>query len=345
MSEKKKTGLVIGKFNIFHYGHREMFETVSKKDNIEKIITAITSSPNNVFSWDERKEMLEGVLKEFDNLFLFYDVPDINNPPKYAEHVEKIIKVPGLRDVVLFTGNPYTINCFKNRCETETVRINRPYSATRILEMIGIGDSNWKQQVPKPVQDFIYKHNGIERIKRWYEMPQEETQKQKQQQEQQQEKTSRKFANPTPTTDIIIEYGGGIILIERKNKPYGWALPGGFHEVGLSSQENAAKEAKEETGLDIDIQYLLGVYSNPKRDPRLHTMSVTWVAKGIGRLQAGDDAKNARIFKEHQIPWAQLQFDHDQMLMDYYKKQEYKTKTLYGSLNSSRYILPFLHQV
>src|SRR3989339_1687096 len=106
--------------------------------------------------------------------------------------------------------------------------------------------------------------------------------------------------NPFPATDIIIEYNDGlkegIVLIARRNPPYGLALPGGFAEWGLSLEENAIKEAKEETGLEVILESPtkpLCVRSDPSRDPRSHIISITYVGKGYGELLAGDDAKDA----------------------------------------------------
>lgn len=133
--------------------------------------------------------------------------------------------------------------------------------------------------------------------------------------------------NPVPTTDIIIEYSNkdkcGIVLITRRNPPYGIALPGGFAEYGLSLEENAIKEAREETGLEVIIEnpgrpY---VYSTPDRDPRLHTISNTYYATGYGVLQAGDDAKTAEIYPIEEVIKLvrddRLAFDHSKILKDY----------------------------
>lgn len=138
-----------------------------------------------------------------------------------------------------------------------------------------------------------------------------------------------KYNNPFPTTDIIIEYSDGkkegIVLIERMNEPHGTALPGGFAEYGLSLEQNAAKEAMEETGLEIEIQNpnRPWVYSSPDRDPRAHTISNTYLATGKGKLQAGDDAKAAFIYTlddvKKLVKEKKLVFDHGKILGDYLK--------------------------
>ncbi len=130
------------------------------------------------------------------------------------------------------------------------------------------------------------------------------------------------YRNPFPTVDIIIEVEDKIVLIYRKNPPHGWAIPGGFVDYGETLEDAAKREAKEETNLDIDILYLLGCYSDPKRDPRFHTITTVFVAKGKGELKAKDDAKQARLFKIEEIPWNELAFDHDKILKDYLKRKK-----------------------
>jgi len=114
------------------------------------------------------------------------------------------------------------------------------------------------------------------------------------------------------------EVQGGIVLIRRKNPPYGWALPGGFVDYGESLEEAAVREAKEETNLDIKDLKQFHTYSNPKRDPRCHTISTVFIGNGEGRLKASDDANEVRIFKKEEIP-CDLAFDHKKILEDYFK--------------------------
>ena len=132
------------------------------------------------------------------------------------------------------------------------------------------------------------------------------------------------FTPQTPylTTDGIIElYDGeefkGIVLIERKNEPKGLALPGGFVDVGESVEEALKREMKEETDLDVEISKLLGVYSDPYRDPRFHTASVVFIAKAYGQPKGGDDAKEAKLYDLKEIPIDLLVFDHSAILIDY----------------------------
>lgn len=132
------------------------------------------------------------------------------------------------------------------------------------------------------------------------------------------------YKNPIPTVDIIIEVFDnknieGIVLIERENPPFGWAIPGGFIDYGESAETAAVREAKEETNLDVHLKYFLGVYSRPDRDPRHHTISTVFVAKAFGKPKAGDDAKNLEVFQVNKIP-DKLAFDHSKILQDYLKQ-------------------------
>ena len=126
--------------------------------------------------------------------------------------------------------------------------------------------------------------------------------------------------NPFPTVDIIIEMPEGVVLIERKNPPYGWALPGGFIDYGESAETAATREAREETGLDVKLIRQFHVYSDPDRDPRHHTMSVVFIAKAEGKPQGGDDAKTARVFSKDALP-GDLCFDHGKILADYLSRR------------------------
>ena len=123
--------------------------------------------------------------------------------------------------------------------------------------------------------------------------------------------------NPFLTVDIIIECPDGIVLIERKNPPFGWALPGGFVDYGESLESAAAREAMEETSLRVRLVEQLHTYSDPTRDPRHHTVSTVFIATAQNFPTAADDAINAGIFTQDNLP-SPLVFDHPLILKDYF---------------------------
>jgi 8-oxo-dGTP diphosphatase len=123
--------------------------------------------------------------------------------------------------------------------------------------------------------------------------------------------------SPAPTVDAIIEVTGGIVLIKRRFPPPGWALPGGFVEYGETVEAAAIREAEEETGLKVTLTDLLGVYSDPHRDPRRHTIAVVFMATASGAPVGGDDAAEARVFTPASLP-TPLAFDHSLILEDYF---------------------------
>lgn len=126
----------------------------------------------------------------------------------------------------------------------------------------------------------------------------------------------KQYRNPFPTVDIIIELESGIVLIERRNEPFGWALPGGFVDYGESLEAAAVREAREETSLEISDLRLLGCYSDPARDKRMHTISTVFIATAQGIPRAADDALNVAVFTRNSLP-EQLCFDHVRILADY----------------------------
>jgi len=130
------------------------------------------------------------------------------------------------------------------------------------------------------------------------------------------------YKNPLPTVDIIIETEGGVVLIERKNKPFGWALPGGFVDYGESLEKAAAREAFEETGLKVRLRRQLKTYSDPARDPRHHTITTVFIATADGSPHAGDDAAKAAVFMRENLP--PLAFDHALILEDYFRSRTEK---------------------
>lgn len=129
------------------------------------------------------------------------------------------------------------------------------------------------------------------------------------------------YKNPIPTVDVIIEIGSKeIVLIKRKNPPPGWALPGGFVDYGESLEEAAVREAREETDLDVRLTGQFHTYSDPRRDPRHHSISTVYIAKAKGVPHAKDDAIEVGTFNESNLPDV-IVFDHRSILKDYFKSK------------------------
>lgn len=127
------------------------------------------------------------------------------------------------------------------------------------------------------------------------------------------------YRNPAPTVDVLIELDGRpgtVVLIARRNPPHGWALPGGFVDYGETLADAAVREAREETGLDVELTALFHCYSDPARDPRSHTVSTVFLARAAGEPVGADDAERAQVFALDALP-APVVFDHGTILADY----------------------------
>ncbi len=122
--------------------------------------------------------------------------------------------------------------------------------------------------------------------------------------------------NPKPTVDVVILlHGDRVVLVERRNEPPGWALPGGFVDEGETLEAAAVREAREETGLQVDLVEQFHSYSDPRRDPRLHTITTVFLGCATGEPSGGDDAASAAAFSWSALP-GPVAFDHAEILAD-----------------------------
>lgn len=121
--------------------------------------------------------------------------------------------------------------------------------------------------------------------------------------------------NPVPTVDVVILRGAGVVLVRRRNPPPGWALPGGFVDEGESLETAAVREAREETGLDVRLREQFFTYSEPRRDPRRHTITTVFLGDAEGEPLGADDALEARVWPFDELP-ARICFDHFRILAD-----------------------------
>ena len=131
--------------------------------------------------------------------------------------------------------------------------------------------------------------------------------------------------------DIIIEIDDRIILIKRANPPHGWALPGGFVDYGESLESAAIREGEEETSLTVKLEEQFHTYSDPGRDPRHHTITTVFIAKGFGVPKPADDAKQLGVFSKRDLP-GPIVFDHHKIIRDYFRYKEGETKEVVFSL-------------
>ncbi|MDP8266618.1 MAG: NUDIX hydrolase [Candidatus Aceula meridiana] len=126
---------------------------------------------------------------------------------------------------------------------------------------------------------------------------------------------------PFVTVDVIIELSQGIVIIERSNPPFGWALPGGFVDPDESLEMAVVREAKEETNLDLKDLRQFHTYSKPDRDPRFHTVDTVFIARGVGTPQSGDDAKNLKVVPYGELLRGSYAFDHGEIIKEYLKQK------------------------
>ena len=131
--------------------------------------------------------------------------------------------------------------------------------------------------------------------------------------------TTKLARGPYVTVDAIIEFAQGIVIIQRSNPPFGWALPGGFVDYGESLEGAVKREAKEETNLDLIEIKQFHTYSDPQRDPRFHTIGTVFIAKAKGKPKAGDDAVNLKVIKLSELGKLEFAFDHKKIILDYLK--------------------------
>jgi len=134
--------------------------------------------------------------------------------------------------------------------------------------------------------------------------------------------TTKLSGGPYVTVDAIIELAEGLVIIQRSNPPFGWALPGGFVDYGESLEDAVVREAKEETNLDLTEVQQFHTYSDPQRDPRFHTVGTVFIAKAKGTPKAGDDAAGLKVIKLNEIKNIDFAFDHKKILGDYLKTKK-----------------------
>jgi 8-oxo-dGTP diphosphatase len=298
--------LIIGRFQPPCNHHVDVLKQAAALPGIEKLLVGIGVAPKpdkrNFLTGDEVEELLTPILDGIGKPYTLRQVPDINDPPAYCRHVESIFAGMDEANTLLFTDNTYTSECFTQHGHHYAVREPKPLGirGTDVRHAMSHDrhGKGWQRYVPKHVADYLKKHAGIWRLK------------------------TLVHKGPGLTVDTIIEYDGGIVLIERRNPPFQGcrAIPGGFVDEGETLEHAARRETKEETSLDVHDIHYLGYSDDPNRDPRGHTITHLFTGKGSGVLKADDDAKNAKVFPLDRLPREdELAFDHYKELQMYLK--------------------------
>lgn len=282
-------GLFIGRFQPMHLGHASVIEKAFAE--LDSLIIGVGSSEKhhaaeNPFTYEERKTMIESSVS---GNYKIVPIPDINDYSKWVSHVETLA---GNFDVV-YSGNAIVSDLFTKKGYAIKKITEEMYISSSIIRDMMARGADWKKFTPKGVSEFIEKIDGVERVR----------------------KLTKNYLNPVPAVDIIIKYNRGIVLIKKKDGRI--ALPGGFEEFGESVENAVVREAKEETSLDVKLERLLGVYSDPKRDSRTHVISITYITEGHGELKGGDDAKEAFVVPLEDALKMKLGYDHNKILNEY----------------------------
>jgi len=320
-----------GHFQPFHNGHCDALKQIYAMDiPFHRIFFAVASSEHtnirdNPFSFDERSAMIRAYMNSAEGKQLqeskantTYDIvpiTDLADQEKYAAHVCACIKektgveITGANSVVVCGADSYIRGCFEPMFQLVDVRKNIDVNSGQIREMMQ-RDLPWQYFVNAHAASVIKEIGGARRCSVIM---------------------GRVRRNPAPTADIIMEAlcadgkTKGIVLIRRKNKPYGWALPGGFVEYGEDVWDSARREAQEETSAVCKRLYLLGVYGQPDRDPRSHTQTSAFVARFEDmegeKYVGGDDAAEAQVFPLDALP-EPIVFDHPRIIADYKRMKE-----------------------
>ena len=316
--------LFVGRFQPFHNGHLSVVKEIVSNSEKELVIGIWTPNnefltQENPFTFTERNQIIVSALqKEWINLDIVW-IPDFRNNDIWGKYIETNIKpskVVSWNQVVnsIFSDKLWEI---KQRYED--------ISATLIRNLI-MQQGDFSSYVPWSVSNYIYEnwlYGRILAIKEWMKLLNPEyyiweTQKDLFLHELKEKELEFYANNPLLATDAVIIKNNQILLIERKNYPYGWALPGGFVDKWESLQQAVLRELKEELNLEWEIIKQVGIYDDPKRDPRGHTISVAYRIQASGIPKAQDDAKsfewiNIEDIKNGKI---KLAFDHKKIILD-----------------------------
>jgi ADP-ribose pyrophosphatase YjhB (NUDIX family)/nicotinic acid mononucleotide adenylyltransferase len=297
---KLTNALVIGRFQPPCKHHVKVLEEAASQPGIERLLVGIGVAPKldkrNFLTGDEVEELLKPILDGVGKPYVLRQVPDINNPPEYCAHVERLFPGMDETNTVLFTDNAYTSDCFTQHGHHYAVREPTPKGVrgTDVRHAMS-HRKDWEPHVPGHVARYLRKHAGIWRLQQLT------------------------FKCPPVTVDMIIEHQDGVVLIERGNDPYKglWAIPGGYVDDMEALEKAAVREAKEETSLDYVGLRFMG-YRNSTPAACRRSLTNIFVGRGEGVMKADDDARNAKVFPLDKLPPRdKIAFDHYDILQDY----------------------------
>ena len=293
----QKIGLFIGRFQPFHLGHIDALKQ-ARKYGITEFFIGIWSSnkehtAENPFSHEERKTMITKILNSLGVKFTIYPLPDMEKDDDRKEYV--INNLPKFDAII--SGNPLTTSIFKkNKYAISNIKITKDIKSTAIKHMIHIWDiEGLKELIPGQIITYLQSMKADKRLAKYY---------------------NDEHIRPVVAVDgILLTKDKRIVIIQRKNAPLGYALPGGHIEYWETAEQALIREMKEEVGVHIRIKRLAGVMTDPKRDPRNHIISLVYIADIISwRIKAGDDAKSVKLMKLEKAKELKMVAGHDTFL-------------------------------
>lgn len=301
----EEVALYVGRFQPLTFGQLNAIEQI-QRENISKLIIGIGSceeeySLKNPLSFEERKTLFERVLSKKNLEYEIFGIPDLGDNKAWAQYILR--ELPHFDS--LYSGNARTLACFENtNIKRKNLTIEVPIKASIVRQRIKQG-LDISEYVPEEVQSYIKEIDLQARLKLL---------------------SSQELQTPYLAVDGIVEVKNeegkeGVLLIERKNKPLGWAFPGGFVDIGETVEDALLREIFEETSLQGSKESLLGIYSDPNRDPRQHVVSAVYTLQGSGTWKEGSDAKGIRFVPLENLLREELVFDHKIIAQDYMKQR------------------------
>ncbi len=294
---EQKIGLCIGRFQPFHLGHIDAIKQ-AKEYGVTEFLIGIWScdkehTAENPFTYDERKMMIDKLLKTLNIKFTIYPIPDMEKDEDRKNHITNTI--PEF-DMVI-SGNIWITNIFKGtKYPICKVKINKEIKSTSIRHLLYIGETHKLQEMlPTQVLSYLQGINAAKRIGTYF--------------------INEEIGPKISVNGIVITKDKCIVITESKHEPLGYALPGCFVNYGETTEQAIIRGMREEIGAYINIRRIVGVMSNPKRDAGGHIISIVYMADIVsGKLKAWNNTKSLKVVKLEDAKKMNLLFDHNEIL-------------------------------